>query len=135
VRTINVFFYGLFMDQDLLKSKGVTPTNIRLASASGFQLHIGNRATLIPSPSGIVFGVLVSLSHADLERLYSEPGLSAYKPEAVLVNLADGEVLPALCFNLPELPSADERNAEYASRLRALAERLNFPAEYVASIQ
>jgi len=135
VRKIDVFFYGLFMDEDLLKSKGVAPANIRSASVSGFQLRIGERATLLPAQSGRVFGLIASLSHAELERLYSEPGVQAYKPEAVLGQLSNGEVLAALCFNLPEPPSADERNSDYASRLRSLAGRLHFPEEYVASIQ
>jgi hypothetical protein len=59
----------------------------------------------------------------------------AYRPEAVLVQLSNGEILAALCFNLPDPPSAEERNADYASQLRSLAEQLNFPPEYVASIQ
>jgi hypothetical protein len=135
MRKIDVFFYGLFMDEDLLQSKGVTPTNLRLASVSGFQLRIGNRATLVPAQSGRVFGLIASLSHVELERLYSEPSVRAYRPEGVLASLSNGEVLAALCFNLPEPPSAEERNADYAAELRSLAERLNFPTEYVASIQ
>lgn len=135
MRKIVVFFYGLFMDEELLRSKGITPANLRPASVTGFELRIGNRATLVPSVSGRVFGMLASLSHAELEQLYSEPSVSAYRPEAVLVHLSTGEVLAALCFNLPEPPSIEERNIEYASRLRSLAERLNFPEEYVVSIQ
>jgi Gamma-glutamyl cyclotransferase, AIG2-like len=135
VRTIDVFFYGLFMDEELLQSRGVIPANLRSASVSGFQLRIGKRATLIPDPSGRVFGLVASLSHVDVERLYSEPSVSAYRPEAVLAHLSNGEVLAALCFNLPHSPPAEERDAEYASRLRSLAEQLNFPAEYIASIR
>ena len=135
VRKIDVFFYGLFMDEDVLRSKGVISTNLHSASLKGYQLRIGDRATLVPSQSGLVFGLIASLSHDELERLYSEPSVYAYKPEAVLVHLSAGEVLPALCFNLPEPPSANERNAEYASKLRTLTRRLNFPEDYVASIQ
>ena len=135
MRKIDVFFYGLFMDEELLRSKGVIAANLRLASVTGFRLRIGDRATLVPSEAGRVFGLIASLSHAELERLYSEPSVRAYKPEAVLANLSTGEVLAALCFNLPAPPSANERNVEYASKLRSLAERLNFPADYVASIQ
>ena len=123
------------MDEDLLRSKGITPVNLRPASVSGFQLRIGNRATLVPSTASRVFGLIVSLSHAELERLYSEESVRAYRPEAILAQLSDGEVVAALSFNLPEPPSADEYNAEYASRLRSLAERLNFPADYIESIQ
>jgi hypothetical protein len=135
MRKIDVFFYGLFMDEDLLRSRGVRPANLRPASVSGFQLRVGKRAALVPSPTHRVYGLLASLSHAELERLYSEPSVQAYRPEAVLTQLSNGEVLAALCFNLPEPPSSEERNVEYAAKLRALAERLNFPAEYVASIQ
>jgi hypothetical protein len=135
MRKIDVFFYGLFMDENLLRSRGVIPTNLRPASVEGFQLRIGKRATLVPSSTDHVYGLLVSLSHAELEWLYSEPSVQAYRPEAILVNLSNGEALAALCFNLPEPPSAEERNMEYAAKLRALVERLNFPAEYVASIE
>ena len=134
MRKINVFFYGLFMDEDLLHSKGITSANLRLASVPGFQLRIGNRATLVPAQAGRVFGLVGSLSHLELEQLYCDPSLRAYRPEAVLASLCDGEVLAALCFNLPEPPSADEHNPDYAFRLRSLAERLNFPADYVMSI-
>ena len=135
MRKIDVFFYGLFMSEQLLRSKGVTRANLRRSSVSGFRLRIGQRATLIPDSSGRVFGMIGSLTHAELESLYAEPGLQAYKPEAVLARLSNGEVLAALCFNLLEPPAAEERDAEYASRLRALAEQLGFPEEYVQSIQ
>ncbi len=39
-RRIEVFFYGLFMDADLLRAKGARPENIRVASVPGFALRI-----------------------------------------------------------------------------------------------
>jgi hypothetical protein len=135
MRKIDVFFYGLFMDEALLQSKGIPAPDLRPASVSGYQLRVGRRATLIPLPAGRVFGLIGSLTHAELEGLYSDPSVQAYRPEAVLAHLPGGEPLAALCFNLPEPPPPEERNPEYASRLRALAERLNFPPEYVASIE
>jgi hypothetical protein len=135
MRRIDVFFYGLFMDEDLLRAKGATAINLRPASVLGFELRIGNRATLVPAQSGRVFGLVASLTHVDLDRLYSDPSVQAYRPEAVLAHLANGETLAALCFNLVEPPATDERNLEYAAKLRALAKRLDFPTEYVASIE
>lgn len=135
MRRIDVFFYGLFMDEDLLRTKGVMAIDFRPASVSGFELRIGHRATLVPAQSGRVFGLVASLTHVDLEWLYSDPSVQAYGPEAVLAHLANGETLAALCFNLVEPPSTDEQNLDYASKLRALAERLDFPTEYVASIE
>jgi hypothetical protein len=135
VRKIDVFFYGLFMDEALLLAKGIVLPNLRVAFVPGFQLRIGNRATLVPNQSERVFGVVASLSHSELERLYGEPSLQAYRPEAVLAHLLNGAILAALCFNLVEAPSADEYNPEYATKLRTLAAQLQFPLDYVSSIQ
>ena len=134
-RFIDVFFYGLFMDQQLLNDKGVRPTDIRPAVVPGFVLRIGARAAVVPSPAGKVHGLLMKLSHADVERLYSEPGLRAYRPEPVQAVVQSGATIAALCYNLPEPPGPDERNAEYASKLRSLAERVGLPSDYIATIQ
>ena len=123
------------MDEVLLHSKGISIPNLRIASVPGFQLRVGNRATLVPSPFSHVFGLIASLSHNEVEQLYSDPSVQSYRPEPVLAYLANGEILAALCFNLPEPPSLDEHNPDYATRLRTLAERLQFPQDYVSSIQ
>ena len=115
VRRIDIFFYGLFMDDALLREKGVNPRNRRLASLDNFRLVIGERAALVPSPSHAVHGVLYSLTHHEIDALYSEPSVSIYRPEAVIAKQADGTIVPALCFNLPVAPSAHERNPQYAA--------------------
>jgi hypothetical protein len=134
-RRLSVFFYGLFMDPEILISKGIQPTEIRIASLKNFALRIGQRATLVPEETGMVHGVVMSLLHDELEKLYSEPSVRAYRPEPVLAELSDGEVIASLCFNLVEPPSNDEHNAEYATKLREVAKRVGLPAEYVASIR
>jgi hypothetical protein len=134
-RRLNVFFYGLFMDQQLLESKGIRPADIRPAAVQGFVLRIGAQAALVPTPAGEVHGLLMKISHADLEKLYSEPSVQAYRPEPVLAVARGGATVAALCYNLPEPPSPVERNAEYASKLRSLAQRIGLPTHYIASIQ
>ena len=134
-RRLDVFFYGLFMDQELLIAKGARPTNIRLASVRDYALRIGERAALVREHSARVYGVVMSLSHDELDKLYSEPGLRAYRPEPVLADTSNGEVIAALCYNLVEPPSNDEHNPEYASKLRLVAQRIGLPAEYIASIR
>jgi hypothetical protein len=133
-RRAEVFFYGLFMDQDLLREKGFLPEGAELASIPGLALRIGQRAALVPDNEGRAHGTVMSLTLAELERLYSEPSLQAYQPQAVLVHLARGGVIAALCYNLPEPPAPSDRNPEYASRLRAVARKVGLPAEYVASL-
>lgn len=133
-RRIDIFFYGLFMDESLLREKGVNPLNRRLASVENFALVVGARATLVPSPGHTVYGVLFSLSRAEVDALYSEASVSAYRPEEVTARLSDGSSVAALCYNLPAPPSADERDPRYASKLRELAGRIGLPPDYVASI-
>lgn len=133
-RRVSVFFYGLFMDADLLRQKGVDPKQISAASVSGLELRIGRRAALAERDGAVVHGVVMSLTHSDVEKLYGEESVRMYKPEAVSVRLPDGESLCAVCFNLAEPPAAEERNDEYAAKLRDLATKLKLPKEYVASI-
>lgn len=134
-RTVDVFFYGLFMDDVLLREKGMNPRNRRLAFVENFCLVIGARAALVPCADAIVHGVLFSMTHNEVDALYSEPSVSVYRPEAVSAHLANGSVIPALCFNLPVPPSPDERNPQYASKLKELAQRIGLPPDYVSSIQ
>ncbi len=134
-RRLDVFFYGLFMDDRLLVSKGIHPTDIRPASVSGLALRIGARAALVAAPGHAVHGILMKLTHADLDRLYAEPGVQVYRPEPVLAQARDGATVAALCYNLPEAPAPDQRNDEYVAKLRSLAQHLGLPDEYVASIK
>jgi Gamma-glutamyl cyclotransferase, AIG2-like len=133
-RRIEVFFYGLFMDAGLLRTKGADPVNVRCACVPGFALRIGQRATLLSRPGARAYGILMELTHAEIEKLYSEASVSAYRPEAVLCELADGSHVPAMCFNLVAPPAPEEANAEYAAKLRDLARRLGLPADYVDGI-
>jgi hypothetical protein len=134
-RPADVFFYGLFMDQELLRSKGVKPEEPERGWVEGFALRVGQRAALVPAEGVRAHGVVMSLTLEELDRLYSEPSVQAYRPEALLVQLESGGAIAALCYNLPNPPSPSERNPEYAARLRALAEKIGLPTEYAKGIQ
>jgi len=133
-RRIDGFFYGLFMDAEILRDAGVTPLDPRRAYVDDFALRIGRRATLVPSPGARAYGMLFALTHAEVDRLYGAPGLEEYRPEAVLARPLAGTPTPALCYNLRDAPRADERNPEYAARLQRALSKLDFPPDYVASI-
>ena len=122
------------MDEAVLREKGLEPMNRRLASAENFCLLIGRRATLAPCANGVVHCVVFALTHSEVDKLYSEDSVSVYRPEALTIRLGDGTVAPALCFNLPSPPATEERNGDYALQLRALAERIGLPPDYVAAI-
>ena len=133
-RRVEVFFYGLFMDGDALRENGFHPANARQASVEDMALHLGERATLIPERGGRVHGMLMNLTHAELDRLYAEPSVEAYRPEPVIASLRDGTIVAALCFNLPAVPAGLRSNPEYAAKLRIAAKRMGLPDAYVATI-
>ena len=133
-RRIDGFFYGLFMDSDILRENQVVAVNPRRAYVDGYVLCIGRRATLVPTLGARTYGMVFALTHDELEKLYTAPGLEQYRPEAILAHLMEGEPLPALCYNLRETPGFDETSTAYAARLRAALSKLEFPPEYVASI-
>lgn len=133
-RRIDGFFYGLFMDVGVLRNSGVAPSNPRRGYVDGFTLRIGNRATLLPAAGARAYGMIIALTHEELERLYAAPGLEQYRAEAVLARCIDGGPVAALCYNLLVEPRADERNLDYARRLQRVLRELEFPAEYVDSI-
>jgi hypothetical protein len=125
----------LFMDVNLLREKGIEPLNVRAASVPGFSIRIGNRATLVPVLDGRAHGMLMELNHDEIEKLYSEPSVRIYRPEAITAELSDGSHTAALCYNLPVEPSSEEANPGYAAKLRDLARRLGFPSNYVDGIR
>ena len=133
-RTADVFFYGLFMDQELLRSQGLVPRRAEVAWADGMELVIGRRAALAPRRGARAYGVLMSLDIEGLQRLYADPTVSAYQPQTVQVHLQSGGTALAVCYNLSALPSAADRDTGYAEKLRAVAEKVGLPPQYVASI-
>ncbi len=87
-----------------------------------------------PIIRGGFYGTIATLTHAELDRLYSEPSVAAYRPGPVLARLADGTAELALCFNLPTIPDDRTTDPGYVADLRAIARKVGLPGSYVASI-
>ena len=131
---INVFFYGLFMDESLLASKDVYPTQTTIGYVDGFSLHIGKRATLIPDVNSRAYGVLMKITPEDAAALYSEPSVADYVAEPVVVRLPGNVQEPAICYNLPAARRTDTE-PDYAAALLALAAKLGLPDSYLEYIR
>ena len=130
-----IFFYGLFMDRALLVGKGLHPEMIGPAVLPGYRIHIGERATLLPSASSRAYGIVMALSAEEARALYAEPSVREYVPERVQAEMLDtGEPVEAYCYNLPPKLGLAGTNPVYATRLAKLVETLGFDAEYVQEI-
>lgn len=131
---ITVFFYGLFMDEALLASKGVCATESTIGYVDGFSLHIGKRATLLPEANSRAYGVLMKITPEEAAALYSEPGVADYVAEPVVVNLPENIQVSAVCYNLPAAKLTGT-NPEYAAALLTLATTLGLPDSYLGQIR
>ena len=131
---MKVFFYGLFMDEALLASKGITPGESVPGFVDDFGLRIGERATLESSPKSRSWGVVMEIATSDLSQLYAEKSVADYVPEPVVVEVEDGTSVEATCYNLPG-DKVTGTNREYAEALLKLAGRLGFPDSYLEQIR
>lgn len=124
-----MFFYGLYMDPEILRSKGVESRIPRKAKAEGYSLRIGNKATLLRDETSEVYGMLYSLTHAEIDSLYRGAGLEEYIAEALIVEV-DKNSVAALCCNLLIPPAKDETNPEYETKLRQVMAFLELPVTF-----
>lgn len=133
-KDVSVFFYGLFMDESLLASKGISASKVTVGYVDGYGLRIGRRATLVPDHGNRAYGVLMSLRAADVRALYSDESVADYVSESVSVVLPDGTVESAVCYNLPKR-KLEGANAGYANSLLILAAKLGLPDDYLQQIR
>src|SRR5262245_50361695 len=99
--TVWTFFYGSFINLDVLKQAGYVPERFEVARLSGFDIHIGPLANLVRSDRHCIYGIVATATHAELHRLYSQDWVGTYLPEAVLVETAGGQWRTALCYIAP----------------------------------
>ena len=60
----------------------------------------------------------MEVTHAEIEHLYAEPPVLAYRPEAVIATLpqsSQSSNVSALCYNLVEPLGSEEANPEISS--------------------
>jgi hypothetical protein len=126
-RLNDVFFYGLYMDEEILKSKNVIPRNKRVAFANDYQLRVGNMATLLRKKDSQAYGLVYSLTHDEIDVLYKKSGLTDYIAESILVELEDGSEIATLCCILLNPPANDESNPEYFNKLKLCMESYDLP--------
>jgi hypothetical protein len=132
-----VFFYGSYMNPDVLREVQFDPGKLEPARLPGFDIVIAPRANLVRSDEHVVYGVCAQATHQELDRLYAHARNALgeiYLPEPVLVDLLDGSLRPALCYLCPEM-APRPAEAAYVERILGPAEKFGFPRWYVQRIQ
>ena len=78
-----VFFYGGLINPRILDKVGMKPTRQEPATLAVFDIRISPYVNLVRSAGHTVFGVLMEVTHAELQHTYSQ--LKAqYLPKAVI---------------------------------------------------
>lgn len=65
------FFYGSYINSDVLDEAGFVPRQTEVARLAGFEIRIAPLANLVQSGREVVYGILASGTHAELGRLYT----------------------------------------------------------------
>ncbi len=128
------FFYGLYMDSELLKSLGVTPKKARIAYVDRSQLDLHGAVKILPLPGHQVWGMIFQMTAEELQRLYSRPAAKSYQAETMEAITQEGDKVAVICYNLP-LGKSAPLNVEYLDKLLPLAKRLGLPAYYLAQLE
>jgi cation transport regulator ChaC len=132
--TVWTFFYGSFMNLDVLKEAGFVPERYEVAKLSGFDIQIRPLATLVHSDQHCVYGIVAPGTHEQLRRLYSQDWVETYLPEAVLVETPDGKWRAALCYIAPASEPRPATN-DHIDRIVGPAKHYGFPAWYITRLE
>jgi Gamma-glutamyl cyclotransferase, AIG2-like len=136
MRKLWIFFYGSFMNPNVLAKADVQPTDSQRARLDGWDIKIAPRATLVPSDQSRVYGVLARVTHPDLEKLYTKDwfGFGTYLPEAVLVADSAERFVPALSYIAWEMEGGTP-SIEYIDNVVDAALQFEFRTWYVNRIK
>jgi hypothetical protein len=133
-KQVRVFFYGSFINRQVLAAVGLVPDRVEVVRLWGFDIHYQPLITLVPSDRTCVYGIICETTHAELDRLYHQEWLGTYLPEAVIVQTQEGRLLPALSYIAPEGPAATPAG-DYVDRITGPARDYGFPDWYVKHLE
>jgi hypothetical protein len=135
--TVWVFFYGSYINFNVLREVGLVPAKWEVARLAGFDLRIRPRANLVRAEERCAYGIAATATHAELDRLYTharEQLGEIYLPEAVVVETRDGALRPTLCYLCPQMVDRPA-DASYLARIFEPAREHGFPGWYLDRIE
>jgi hypothetical protein len=138
---VKVFFYGSFMNPQVLEEAGFVLQQHEAARLFDYDVRARPLMTLVRAKDQLVYGISAHATQASLNRLYFERWPYAdrpadYEPRAVIVHSAadDLKSWPALCYithNRVPAPPTDE----HLRRVIEPARAYGFPDWYLARLE
>ena len=127
------FFYGSYINFDVLREVELEPTQWEVARLHGYDITIEPRANLERSDADTVYGILATATHGQLDDLYAharEVLGETYQPEAVLAETLERTWRPALCYICPDMEPRPA-DPDYVARILGPARQYGFPSWYI----
>ena len=131
------FFYGSYINPNVLREAGLAPKRMDVARLPGFDIEIRPLANLVPSDQHTVYGILASATHSELDRLYAHARDvlgGVYLPHPVVVLNSNGQLEPALCYIAPHIDPAPAAR-DYVRRIVEPAREYGFPSWYIDRLE
>lgn len=136
-KRIHVFFYGSYINFDVLAEVDLAPEGYEVARLNGYDILFRPLANLVLADQHCVYGIVVKATHAELERLYKHAQHilgGTYLPEAVLIETVSGKWLPALCYIDP-IVGTEKADKDYVERIVKPAMEYGFPNWYIEKLK
>lgn len=125
---VDILFYGAYMDPDILAAHGVKPRHQRLAKLPGYRLRLGEKATLLVSPTDSAVGCVYSLYPHEIRQLYAaHPDYYPITDATAL--LTNGLRSSVMIMILSEPPAEHIRNVDYIRNMQQILRKLGFGEE------
>jgi hypothetical protein len=127
------FFYGSYINFEVLKEVDLAPEHFAIARLNGYDIRIQPLANLVPSDQHCVYGITATATHAELDRLYTHAQDvlgSIFLPEAVIIQTQRGSLRPVLCYIGHEMDPAPATN-DYIDGIVNPAHAYGFPKWYI----
>jgi cation transport regulator ChaC len=134
VESLEIFFYGSFMDRKVLRTLGVVPQTFEPAELKDWRITFSPMATLVRSEGDSVYGAIAVLSQNEVRLLYSRDDLKHYNPVDITVSTEGGKRVTAQCY-ISEPVMDQKPSVEYLQRVIQAAESLGFPTAYIAKLR
>lgn len=131
---IRIFFYGSFINLDVLREVQLVPQSVEVARLPGFDIRIEPLANIEPADDACVYGIVADATHAELARLYGQDWVASYLPQAVLVETRNGAWIPALVY-VAASPARSPAASDYVDRIVGPARELGFPEWYIERLE
>jgi ketosteroid isomerase-like protein len=132
--SLNIFFYGSFMDLELLRTLGVVPKTFGKAELKNWSIAFSSMATLVQSEGDSVYGTIAELSRDEVRMLYTRDDLKHYSPVDIAVATERNKHVPAQCY-ISKPGAGQKPSVDYLRRVIQAAESLGFPPAYLAKLR